>query len=172
MLRDEFKNAVDTNHKTAIYVMLKNSLTNDTSFREFDEMAAYAEEKIDLYQNHDGEVLDNDPTHWTKDYMNQQLAHLVNNFSRERVDLLKRICRKIYGCPGDKNGSAAKSSETSKAGTTQKTGQSISQKDIGTGVIIAGGVTAIAGTVTAHTAVAIAGVAVAAVGLIMVLTDK
>lgn len=37
MLRDEFKNAVDTNHKTAIYVMLKNSLTNDTSFREFDE---------------------------------------------------------------------------------------------------------------------------------------
>ncbi|MDY4213853.1 MAG: hypothetical protein SOX82_09270 [Eubacteriales bacterium] len=172
MLRDEFKNAVDTNHKTAIYVMLKNSLTNDTSFREFNEMAAYAEGKIDLYQNHDGEVLSNDPAHWTKDYMNQQLAHLVNNFSHERVDLLKRICRKIYGCPGDKNGSAAKSDETSKAGTTQKTGHSISRRKLGTGAAIAGGVTAIAGAVTAHTAVAIAGVAVAAVGFAVVVADK
>ena len=39
---------------------------------------------------HDGETLDYDTSSWTKDYLNQQMVAVVNNFSRERVDLLKR----------------------------------------------------------------------------------
>ena len=147
MISNEYKNAVKTNDKLLVRIMLTDSLIIDTSYKEFNEMEEYAEKNFDLYEKHDGEVLDNDPTHWTKDYMNDQLSRLPDNFSHERVDLLKRICRKIYGCSVDKNGSAAKS--------------------IGVGMAIAGGVTAVAGAITAHTGVVIAGCAFAAIGIFL-----
>lgn len=49
-----------------------------------------------LYDEHDGEKLKLDADSWNTDYMDSQMVKAVNNFSKERVDLLKRMVRYIY----------------------------------------------------------------------------
>lgn len=163
MIANEFISAVDSNDLLMARIMLKDSLLVDPTFKEFNEMLAYAEGRIDIYEEHDGETLKNDASAWTKDYMNEQLMQLVNNFSRERVALLKRICRNIY---------ADKAERIQSERVITKTNRKIPQKEIGIGLAVGGTAAAVVGLVTAHTVVTVAGVATAVVGGVMIATDK
>ena len=50
-----------------------------------------------LYDEHDGEKLKLDADSWNTDYMDSQMVRAkFSNFSKERVDLLKRMVRYIY----------------------------------------------------------------------------
>lgn len=93
----DFKDAVNNNQKTKIRIMLKNSMIIDPSLKTFDEMLAYAEKNLpDIYDEHNGEELINDSSAWDEQYMNQQMVVLVTNFSKERIDLLRKIVKKLY----------------------------------------------------------------------------
>ena len=163
MIANEFISAVDSNDLLMVRIMLKDSLLVDPTFKEFNEMLDYAGGKIDIYEEHDGEVLKNDASAWSKDYMNEQLMQLVNNFSRERVALLKRICGKIY---------ADKAERIQSERIVTKTSKKIPQKEIGIGLAVGGTAAAVVGLVTAHTVVTVVGVAAAVVGGVMIATDK
>ena len=163
MIANEFVNAVESNDVLMARIMLKDSLLVDPTFREFNEMLAYAESKMDIYEEHDGETLKNDASAWSKDYMNEQLMQLVNNFSKERIALLKRICGKIY---------AEKAERIQSERVVTKTNKKITQKEIGIGLAVGGTAAAVVGLATAHTVVTVAGVAVAVVGGVMIATDK
>lgn len=163
MIANEFISAVDSKDLLMARIMLKDSLLVDPTFKEFNEMLAYAEGRIDIYEEHDGETLKNDASAWTKDYMNEQLMQLVNNFSRERVALLKRICGNIY---------ADKAERIQSERIITKTNKKIPQKEIGIGLAVGGTAAAVVGLVTAHTVVTVAGVAAAVVGGVMIATDK
>ena len=94
---EEFKSAVSAGNRTMVRIMLKDSLLVDKSFVSFNEMLAYAEKRMDnLYDVHDGEVLIEEPDKWNKDYMNQQLFAVVSNFSKERLNLLKKIVSHVF----------------------------------------------------------------------------
>ena len=45
-----------------------------------------------LYEEHDGEELKQDPDSWTMDYVNKEIGRAIgSNFSKERVHFINRI---------------------------------------------------------------------------------
>ena len=96
-ISDDFVKAVNDKKITRIKIMLKDSLLYDKSFESFNKMLNYLNNNLSesIFQNHDNEeFLPSDK--WNEDYLNEQLVKLINNFSKERVQLIKQIIKKIY----------------------------------------------------------------------------
>lgn len=136
-LSNEFKNAVEQSKTTRVKIMLKDSLLLDKSCREFDEMLGYANEKMGaLIDNHDGEQFKSSED-WDEDYLNDEMVAVVNNFSKERIDLLKSIVKKLYADRATE--SAERNSQGGDAANTPVRNSEIS------GTKIAGGAVALVG---------------------------
>ena len=152
-ITNEFKEAVLNNKLTRVRIMLKDMMLVDPSLTTFNEMIKYAESNMsNLYDIHDGEAF-KDISEWDKDYIDQQMVSMITNFSKERVELVKKIVRYIY-----KDEINTRIKESSKF-TTQR--QNTQRKEL-TGLQIAGGAfvgagAVIGGTVTANIPIAAAG---------------
>lgn len=85
--------AVDSGKLLRVHIMLKDAILLDLGNPGiFNSREAYAKEKLpNLYDEHDGEELKLNKNDWSKDYFNQQMVILVTNFSKERVDLLRKM---------------------------------------------------------------------------------
>lgn len=163
-ITQEFRQAVQNKDTRMVRIMLKDSLVVDPTFVEFKQMNALAESSIeDLYDKHDDDTLKYDTAQWTKDYMDDQMVQVVYNFSKERIDLLKKICRHLYG---QRAGQIEKQRNTSSAKVE------ISKKKLGTGLVVGGAVATVVGIAAAETAIAATGVAIGVVGGILILNDK
>lgn len=92
----EFLKAVDEKKVLRIRIMMKDSLLVDHSFKQFDKMASAARNVNGLYDKHDGTELNYDKSSWTENYMNELMVQVVNNFSHERLNLLKQIVQYLY----------------------------------------------------------------------------
>lgn len=84
-----------------VRVCLADDLLVDPTGKGFDILEKYAMKNMknydELYDEHDGRELKQDPNSWTIDYMNKEMVRAkISNFSKERVDLLKRMVRYIY----------------------------------------------------------------------------
>ena len=90
-----FREAVENGNVIGIRIMLKDSLLVDRSFKSFDEMDSFASQYINIYDKHDGRELIHEESLWDDNYMNKLMVQVVRNFSRERVDLLKKVVRKL-----------------------------------------------------------------------------
>lgn len=94
-----FTKAVEKNDVKSIHIMMKDSLLVDLSFEQFDEMARLAKDVKGLYQEHkEGghfDPLDLDPSKWDDNYMNSLMVDVVDNFSHERLNHLKKVVRKL-----------------------------------------------------------------------------
>lgn len=165
-ITQEFIEAVESGKTLRIRIMLKDILLVDPTATKFDEMETYASSVLgNLYDDHDGESLNYDVTGWSEDYLNEQMVSVVNNFSKERIELLKDMVRHIYRDKVQKI-----RSEQNSAHTQEK--RAIKQKHVGAGVTVAGAALAVAGICTSQTILTIGGVAVAAVGVALIVTDK
>lgn len=165
-ITQEFIEAVESGKTLRIRIMLKDILLVDPTATKFDEMETYASSVLgNLYDDHDGESLNYDVTGWSEDYLNEQMVAVVNNFSKERIELLKDMVRHIYRDKVQKI-----RSEQNSAHTQEK--RVIKQKHVGAGVTVAGAALAVAGICTSQTILTIGGVAVAAVGVALIVTDK
>ena len=162
-ITNEFREAVDLGKKIRVRIMLKDIMLVDPTMRQFDEMISYALNKIsDLYDEHDDEELKYDSSEWTETYLNNQMVTVVNNFSKERIDLLRNMVKYIYR---DK-------AEHIRGEKEYKSGSSLSKKQAGIGVTAVGTVAAVAG-ICVHQGILIAGgVVAAAVGVGLIITDK
>lgn len=162
----EFLKAVENKKILRIRIMLKDSLLVDPTAAIFDEMVAYVESQIGtIYDVHDGELLKFDEAEWDKDYLNELMVEVVNNFSEDRIALLKKMV--VYLFP----------EKVAKVLGSEHTPQQVSinlskRKTAGIGVTAAGAAIAVAGVVTSHTFVVVGGVAVAAAGIALIATDK
>lgn len=166
-LSPEFISAVDSGNKLRTRIMLKDCMVLDPTFATYDERAAYALSKIpDIYDTHDGEALEYDMTAWTKDYMDSQMVTLIDNFSKERVELLRSVCRHLF------SDTAEKIQVETVIRDAQKEKKSVSKKQIGTGVAIGGGVAAVAGIACSQPVITVAGAVAVVVGGVMIFTDK
>lgn len=98
MISNDFKEAVENKKIRLIKIMLKDSLMIDPTGKKFDELFDYAQNnlEIDLLDKHDNEVFNYDKNMWNKKYFNEQMVKLLYNFSSERIDFLKEICKVIY----------------------------------------------------------------------------
>jgi len=162
-LTNAFKNVVAEKNKTRMRIMIKDSMIIDPTFKLFDEMIQYAQERIeDLYDKHDNEVLDQDPRHWTKDYMNSQFVAVVYNFSKERLDLLKKIVTYLYQ---DKIHEIEKDRINEKAKINKR-------KTAEASLSVGGVVLAIAGIIAEEALLTAGGVALTIVGAGLLILDK
>lgn len=92
----EFKDFVEQKDKISIKIMLKNNMLVDPTLTQFNEMVNYANSKMNLFDIHDGKELIYDSSNWNKQYLAQEMVRVIDNFSKERVDLLKRIVQYLY----------------------------------------------------------------------------
>lgn len=164
-ISQEFKEAVNSKKLIRVHVMLKDSLILDPTFIQFNEMEKYAVNLMtDLYDEHDGEVFLDEKSEWTKEYLNQQLVIVVNNFSIERISLLKRMISYIYS-----DTIAKKINE--KRNTENRSTSTITRKQVGVGMVVGGVTITAAGVVASQTLLAVGGVVIVAAGAVMIASD-
>ena len=163
-ITNEFIEAVESKKMMRVRIMLKDSLLVDPTATQFEEMEHYAIEKLgNIYSDHDGEELNYDESSWNEDYLNQQMVIVVNCFSKERIDLLKKMVRFLY---------KEKVAKTHNEANTTHTQSHITRKQLGTGITTAGTVLTVAGICTSHTSMTIGGIVIAAVGIALIINDK
>ncbi len=168
----EFKEEVDNGDRLGTRIMLKNVMLDDPSFAMFDEMIQYAEEKIpDLYDEHNGEEFSYDKTQYTIDYMNTQFVAVVNNFSKERIALLRDVVQYIYADEIKKEQPVG--AKQTSGSSTHKNGQNtLTKKQVGAGITAVGAVTALAGICLSEGRVVVAGGVIALAGIAVIITDN
>lgn len=162
---NEFLEAVEEKDTLMVRIMLKDSMVFDPTLCSFDEMASIAEKSIsDLYDIHNGEVFTSDISKWNKNHMDEQMVILLDNFSKERIQHLKNVCKHIY---------AERADQMEKERIVDKHKQTnSSQKQVGTGITVGGVAIAVAGIVFSKPLIIGAGVIAAVAGGIMIATDK
>lgn len=162
-LSNEFKEAVEQGKTTRVKIMLKDSLLLDPSCKEFDEMMDYANSKMgSLIEQHDGEQLKSSEG-WDEDYLNDEMVAVVNNFSKERVDLLKRIVKKLYA-DKEADNAAHQKSDTVTTEYVTNTGTS-GTKIVGGAVAVVGAGLLIGGLVIADAPIAVPIIGGVAIGV-------
>ena len=93
-----FLEAAQGNNVRRVRDMMADSLIRDPLFEEFEEMQREAGKfSINPYEPHDGKPFNQDNAAWNKDYLDSLMIDLRSNFSMERVDHVKSVCRYIYG---------------------------------------------------------------------------
>lgn len=169
-ISNEFMEAVNAGKTTRVRIMLKDALLLDPTCKKFNEMFSYANDKMsDLVVEHDGEAF-KDSLEWDEDYLNEEMVAVVSNFSRERIDLLKRMVQKLYG-KSSKNMQMSSYSETnvesenSSFSDMQKAGIAVTV--VGAGMLVGG-----LAVPTIPKVVPVIGGVVACVGIGMVILGK
>ena len=153
--------------------MLKDSLLVDSSCAEFDEMFGFAQTAIqDLMDSHDGESF-KAPEQWNEDYLNDQMVAVVNNFSKERVDLLKKMVKKLYAEPVKVSAPKEKTTQNHTYSNTAKSSNNSSAVLVG-GIVAGVGATVLIGSLVtdAPVAVPILGGMAIGVGAFIILKNK
>lgn len=88
----EFKNSVESGNLLRTRIMLKDSFVIDPTCAQLDALLSYAKEKLPgIIVPYDGGILENNSSKWDITVMNLELMQLVNNFSQERIDHLKKV---------------------------------------------------------------------------------
>lgn len=163
VVTEEFRQAVEDKKIIRVRIMLKDSMLVDPTMLQFDEMISFALPLLDnLYDEHDDEILEYDKMQWNENYLNKEMVTVVNNFSKDRIELLRNIVKYLY----------KDRAESIKNDRQKNTSSSVSRKQIGIGVTAVGAAVTIAGICTAEGLVIAGGVVIAAVGVAMIVTDK
>ena len=118
-LTNAFFEALNGKNIRRIRIMMKDSLLVDPTFAEYAEMEKAAASLEGLYDAHDGRELIEDKSQWNDDYMDTLMVQVVNNFSHERLEHLKKVVR--YLNPVKENPARPKS-HVSGAASANKSG--------------------------------------------------
>ncbi len=165
-LNSEFLKAVSENDIEMVRIIIADSAVTDPTLDSLNEMLRYAESNLSgLYDNHDGEILINDKSQWTKAYMDRQISKLPLNFSKERLNLLKNICATRYS-------ERANVIRNERQAEQQKKSSIPHQKQVGIGVTAGGVALATAGIIVSKPILIGAGIVAAVAGGIMIATDN
>lgn len=92
----EFIEFVEREDKISVKIALENSMLIDPTLIQFNKMLDYASSKMNLFDVHDGRELIYDKYKWNKEYLDQEMVRVVDNFSKERIDLLKKMVKHLY----------------------------------------------------------------------------
>ena len=95
-ISQRFNDAVAGGDLTLVRIMLKNSLIEDSTFSKFQSMESAARVLPGLYEPHDGREFRTDPAEWNADYLSLLDAQADSNFSRERIEHMKKVVRHLY----------------------------------------------------------------------------
>ena len=95
MISIEFKQNVESGDLVTVRSALVDDLIIDRTFEKFDEALAYARPKLDVIQPYDNSPFETEAESWDNRYLNRQKVALMVNFSKERIEHIKNVIRKI-----------------------------------------------------------------------------
>lgn len=91
-----FRESVTNGDVRGLRIMIEDSLLVDGTFKQANEMLKLAKDVDGLYQQHDLRAFEIDSSKWNDAYLAKEMVRLINNFSRERLDHVKEIVRKLH----------------------------------------------------------------------------
>ncbi len=98
MISNEFKENVSSGEVFLVRSALLDSLTDDKSFNKFENEIEYAKRHMEILESFiedkDNNIKQN-PEEWDENYLNLQKVALMDNFSQERIDNLKKVIKKV-----------------------------------------------------------------------------
>lgn len=92
-----WQKAVEENSVRKVRIMLKDSLLVDPSFKRFNDRLKASQSVKGLFDEHDGKELIQDRSQWNTAYMDRLMVQVVDNFSHERLEHLKKVVRYVEG---------------------------------------------------------------------------
>ena len=163
MVEEKIIEYVKNNDKESLYIILSDYLLD--SFQKFDENIRYVEEKLGIFQLYDNTKFEQDKEKWNEEYLFKEKGRLITNFSKERVEHIKKIIRKLYP---EKNKETSRVITCSLGTSNRKTTSRKSSGDdvvpkiaIGAGVVLTG-----TGLLASKVSLAIVGVGIVAIGAV------
>ena len=95
MINSEVRKSVDMGEiqQTRTNLLMITLLDRGFLGTEFDESLNYAKKLDGLFVEFDNEPIKEE---WDEDYWNYLYASLMDNFCQERIDLLKKVGKKVY----------------------------------------------------------------------------
>lgn len=182
MLSSEFLKAVSERNINGVRTQIYTSFTVSPKSNEGEEMVKYAEENIGnaLYKEQDNQKLDLNVANWTEEYYKQLLKDLMFNFSRERMNLLRKVRKHLFAVKtvnSDNRSKINNGNTTNKSSirfqkTTNNRNNSINYKQTGMVVAGVGGVLLLSGLVAKSFVVGAVGGAVLVAGGIILFNDN
>lgn len=172
----ELMDAVNNNDIVMAKIILKNNMLLDPSFALYDETSAYVKNALgDFSDEHDGEEFESDVDKWDKDYLAALMVDLMLNFSKERIEHIRKVCAKIYkktcSIHTTKTESAYTHSNDDRCIHNSNSGR-ISNKSVGIGLAIGGAAVAAVGLAVSKPIIFGVGVVAAIAGGVVIVTDK
>ena len=180
-LSSEFLKAVSERNINGVRTQIYTSFTVSPKSNEGEEMVKYAEENIGnaLYKEQDNQKLDLNVANWTEEYYKQLLKDLMFNFSRERMNLLRKVRKHLFAGKTvnsnrskENNGNTTNKSSIRFQKTTNNRNNSINYKQTGMVVAGVGGVLLLSGLVAKSFVVGAVGGAVLVAGGIILFNDN
>lgn len=95
-MKPRFKRLVDSGDIEGVRISLSNEMILDPRGDSFKEMQAYAEAVLqNLYDSHNGAVLDSNQNNWNRELLNSTKNALDENFSKERLEFFYNLARVV-----------------------------------------------------------------------------
>ncbi len=162
--------AIKNKDYTLIRTILKNEIYLESKGKNLEEKLREVEKRgINIFEIHDGEQF-LDKGLWTEKYKTSQMTKLMDNFSKERLEFLKRISKYLL---------SEKETQTTKARVYKSSGErkirktsDCNGKNIGLGVIGGGAILTAVGLVAQKTVfVGLGAVAIIVGGIIVIKSN-
>ena len=96
MVSLDFKQLVYSGDIKKIKMYLIDTLMYDRSFNKFYEYLNYAEEYMNIIEEHDGTTFEENKDKWNIRYLNSQKNKLMENFSGKRIDHIKNVINILF----------------------------------------------------------------------------
>lgn len=163
----KFIDAVNNHNLIRVRIALANEILLNANGKSFHEMLNFAEQNLsDLYEEHDGEVFEEDYSNFTSDNVADIQNKLDFNFSKERLAYFEKVVRKVKG-------EQAKARATESTRTSNPFQDGISDENLLSGFMIGGGgIIIAAGIVAAKTIPIVFGATVAGLGIVKAIKDN
>lgn len=170
MIEEIVKDCISEKNKKKLHIILAEYLLE--SFDKFDENIEYAKNYMDIFENYDGKLFEEEKEKWDEKYLFFEKGKLITNFSKERVEHIKKIIRKIYPERNKKMSSSINYS-TESLNKSKRNNEKNSRENILPKIAVGGGIVLTGiGFLTSKTTLAIIGLGLASVGVIYLYKKK
>ena len=140
MITEKIKSCVNQSDKKSLHTILSDYLIE--SFEIFDENIQYIQRHINIFEKYDQKEFEKDKEKWNEDYLYFEKGKLIDNFSKERVEHIKDVIRKLYPerYPERNKIRNYSSSNTSKKNANRNNSDDdiVPKVVIGAGIVVAG----------------------------------
>lgn len=106
--KSAFNKSITEGNMKLVRLIIKDTIEIDPTLDVFDAYCKAADGELnDLWDDHDGSVMESDKSKWNRTLLKWERTKLISNFSKERVNFLKDLVKYIQNAESNDSGSSA-----------------------------------------------------------------